>query len=67
MEKSLFSISEGFVRDEFSMKYGREPNDDEMSLIKDSLEWGLLTGIDIVMAAAFTEAINLTATPNEIL
>jgi hypothetical protein len=57
----VFQISKSWVEDEFRERYGRNPIDDELSSIKKSLEWGLLTDIDTVFTAAFKEAFRLSS------
>ena len=55
--KVLFSISEDDIQIEAEEKIGRKLTDDEMQIAKKSLEYGILTGIDIVYKTIMLEMI----------
>lgn len=53
----VFYISKDMVQEEARQRLGRSLNFDEIETCKKSLEWGLMTGIDIVFQTIFTEVI----------
>ena len=55
--KVLFSISEDDIQIEAEEKIGRKLTDDEMQIAKKGLEYGILTGIDIVYKTIMLEMI----------
>jgi hypothetical protein len=55
--KVLFSISEDDMQIEAEEKIGRKLTDDEMQIAKKGLEYGILTGIDIVYKTIMLEMI----------
>ncbi len=55
--KILFSITEEDMQIEAKEKIGRELTDDEIQIAKNGLEWGILTGIDIVYRTILLEMI----------
>ncbi|MCH8942964.1 MAG: hypothetical protein IIA48_11075 [Bacteroidetes bacterium] len=53
--KTLFSITVEDVQYEAKEKLGRKLTVEEIDIVKNGLEWGLLTGIDIVYNTIFEE------------
>lgn len=56
-DEIIFQISRKDIQYEAKEKIGRELSDDEILLTKKGLEWGLLTGIDIIYDTIFSEII----------
>jgi hypothetical protein len=55
---NIFEISIEEVQYEAELRFKRRLNEDELSTVKKCIEYGLLTGIDIVLNAAFEEALS---------
>ncbi|GJH40227.1 hypothetical protein RCZ04_07770 [Capnocytophaga sp. HP1101] len=55
VDNPLFIITESDVQFEAQERLGRNLNDDELLIAKKGLEWGLLTDIDTVYGAIFSE------------
>ncbi len=53
----VFYISKEMIQEEAQQRLGRSLNFDEIETCKKGLEWGLMTGIDIVFQTIFTEMI----------
>ena len=56
-DEIIFQISKKEIQYEAKEKIGRELSDDEILVAKKGLEWGLLTGIDIIYDTIFSEII----------
>lgn len=54
-KKIIFAITVEDIQHEAKNKIGRELNEDEIIIAKDGLEWGILTGIDIIYSTIFNE------------
>ncbi len=55
--KYIFKISYSEVQDEAEQFIGRKLTQEELHQVKKGIEWGLLTGIDIVLHSAMGEAV----------
>ncbi|OGU60114.1 MAG: hypothetical protein A2X64_01105 [Ignavibacteria bacterium GWF2_33_9] len=56
-EQLLFAITIDDLQYEAKNKMGRELNDEEIAIAKKGLEYGLLSGIDIIYNTIFKEMI----------
>jgi len=54
----IFAITVEDLQFEAMERIGRELTDDEIEIAIDGLEWGLLSGIDIVYDTIFSEMIS---------
>lgn len=54
-EKIIFAITVEDIQHEAKIKLRRELNEDEIIVVKDGLEWGLLTDIETVYSTIFNE------------
>lgn len=53
--RTIFSITTDDLQGEAIQKLSRELTDEEIDLAKDYLEWGILSGIDIVYNTIFND------------
>ncbi len=56
-EDVIFYILKETIQDESMRKIGRYLTEEELDIAKDGLEWGLMTGIDIVYDTILFEMI----------
>lgn len=55
--KLVFAIRVEDIQHEALTYLGRELSEEEILIAKDGLEWGLLTGIDVIYSTIFNEMI----------
>lgn len=56
-EAAVFTITVADVQLEALRLIGRELTDEELDIVKDCIDWGLLTDIDTVYEAAIDEVV----------
>ena len=56
----LFLITKDEIQEDVMNRFGRYLTDDELNDFKKGLEWGLLSGIDIIYNTIYSEILKLT-------